>query len=100
MSLTTSRLVISRDTELSLRSLVSVDKLLYSRNRRRGSPTKWDSPFFYAKTPRLRKQIDPRRRKAEQYIDVTIFRSRDRLRMDEQKNLLMAPIGGGGLKKK
>ena len=57
-------------------------------------------PLFYAKTPTLRKQIDPRRRKAEQYIDVTIFRSRERLRMDESEELIMTPKGGGGLKKK
>ena len=48
----------------------------------------------------LRKQIDPRRSKAEHYIDVTIFRSRERLRMDESDELIMTPIGGGGLKKK
>ena len=39
-----------RDTELSLRSLVSVDKLHYSRKRRKGDRAGIGySPFFYAK---------------------------------------------------
>ena len=38
-----------RDTELSLRSLVSVDKLHYSRKRRKGDAAEIGSvPLFYA----------------------------------------------------
>ena len=59
----------------------------------------WSAPFFRAnKSDGADNSL--RRLTSEQYIDVTIFRSRERLRMDEQKKLIMTPIGGGGLKKK